>query len=50
MTTQTEVTQGNHRRAVWFFWGLLIGATTVSWAKAASDIISEARAGVTAAR
>ena len=28
--TQTEITQGNHRRAVRFFWGLLIGATTVS--------------------
>jgi len=30
MTTQTEITQRNHRRAVRFFWGLLIGATTVS--------------------
>jgi Protein of unknown function (DUF2637) len=30
MTTQTEITQRNHRRAVHFFWGLLIGATTVS--------------------
>ena len=30
MTTQTEITQKNHRRAVRFFWGLLIGATTVS--------------------
>jgi Protein of unknown function (DUF2637) len=30
MTTQTEVTQKNHRRAVRFFWGLLIGATLVS--------------------
>jgi hypothetical protein len=28
--TQTEITQRNHRRAVRFFWGLLIGATTVS--------------------
>lgn len=28
--TQTEITQGNHRRAVRFFWGLLIGATAVS--------------------
>ena len=28
--TQTETTQRNHRRAVRFFWGLLIGATTVS--------------------
>ncbi|MDI3312945.1 MAG: DUF2637 domain-containing protein [Mycobacterium sp.] len=27
---QTEITQRNHRRAVRFFWGLLIGATTVS--------------------
>jgi Protein of unknown function (DUF2637) len=32
MTTQTEITQRNHRRAVRFFWGLLIGATTVSLA------------------
>ena len=30
MTTQTETTQKNHRRAVRFFWGFLIGATTVS--------------------
>ena len=30
MTTQTEVTQRNHHRAVRFFWGLLLGATTVS--------------------
>ena len=30
MTTQTEFTQRNHRRAVRFFWGLLIGATMVS--------------------
>jgi hypothetical protein len=30
MTTLTEITQRNHRRAVRFFWGLLIGATTVS--------------------
>src|ERR1700758_4826112 len=30
MTTQTEITKTNHRRAVRFFWGLLIGATTVS--------------------
>ena len=30
MTTQTEITQRNHQRAVRFFWGLLIGATTVS--------------------
>jgi hypothetical protein len=30
MTTQTEITQKNHRRAVRFFWGLLIGATAVS--------------------
>jgi hypothetical protein len=30
MTTQTEITQRNHRRAVRFFWCLLIGATTVS--------------------
>jgi hypothetical protein len=28
--TQTEITARNHRRAVRFFWGLLIGATTVS--------------------
>ena len=25
MTTQTAITQRNHRRAVRFFWGLLIG-------------------------
>jgi Protein of unknown function (DUF2637) len=30
MTTQTEITQRNHRRAVRFFWGLLISATTIS--------------------
>ena len=30
MTTQTEITQRNHRRAVRFFWALLIGATVVS--------------------
>jgi hypothetical protein len=30
MTTQTEITQRNHRRAVQFFWCFLIGATTVS--------------------
>ena len=30
MTTQTEITQRNHRRAVRFFWGLLIAATMVS--------------------
>src|ERR1700751_4033984 len=30
MTTQTEITQKNHRRAVRFFWCFLIGATTVS--------------------
>jgi hypothetical protein len=30
MTTQTEITQRNHRRAVRFFWCFLIGATTVS--------------------
>ena len=30
MTTQTEIAANNHRRAVRFFWGLLIGATTVS--------------------
>jgi hypothetical protein len=29
-TTQTEITQRSHRRAVRFFWGLLAGATTVS--------------------
>jgi hypothetical protein len=28
--SQIEITQRNHRRAVRFFWGLLIGATTVS--------------------
>ena len=28
--TQTEITQRNHHRAVRFFWGFLIGATTVS--------------------
>jgi hypothetical protein len=30
MTTQTEITQRNHHRAVRFFWAFLIGATTVS--------------------
>src|SRR5246127_3453637 len=30
MTTQIQITQKNHRRAVRFFWGLLIGATLVS--------------------
>jgi Protein of unknown function (DUF2637) len=30
MTTQADVTQKNHRRAVRFFWGLLIGATLIS--------------------
>jgi hypothetical protein len=30
MTTQTEITQTNHHRAVRFFWCFLIGATTVS--------------------
>jgi Protein of unknown function (DUF2637) len=30
MTTQTEITQRNHHRAVRFFWGLLICATIVS--------------------
>jgi Protein of unknown function (DUF2637) len=30
MTTQAEVTQRNHRRAVRFFWSFLIGATMVS--------------------
>jgi hypothetical protein len=30
VTTQTENTQMNHRRAVRFFWCFLIGATTVS--------------------
>jgi Protein of unknown function (DUF2637) len=30
MTTQAEVTRRNHRRAVRFFWGLLIGVTLVS--------------------
>ncbi len=30
MTPQTEITQRNHHRAVRFFWGLLIGATSVS--------------------
>jgi hypothetical protein len=28
--TQTEIAAKNHRRAVRFFWALLIGATTVS--------------------
>jgi hypothetical protein len=30
MTNQIEITKKNHHRAVRFFWGLLIGATTVS--------------------
>jgi hypothetical protein len=30
MTTQTEITQRNHHRAVRFFWSLLIGATVIS--------------------
>ena len=30
MTTQTEISQRNHHRAVRFFWVLLIGASTVS--------------------
>jgi hypothetical protein len=30
VTTQAEITQKNHRRAVRFFWSLLIGATLVS--------------------
>jgi hypothetical protein len=30
MTTQIEIAQRNHHRAVRFFWGFLIGATTVS--------------------
>jgi hypothetical protein len=30
MTTQTEITQKNHRRAVRFFWSFLIAATMVS--------------------
>ena len=30
MSTQIEITQKNHRRAVRFFWGLLIGATMIS--------------------
>jgi hypothetical protein len=30
MTTQTEITLRGHRRALRFFWSLLIGATTVS--------------------
>ena len=30
MTTQTEIMQRTHRRAVRFFWGFLIGATAVS--------------------
>jgi hypothetical protein len=32
MTTQIEITQRTHRRAVRFFWGFLIGATTISLA------------------
>lgn len=31
MTTQTEITQRNHRRAVRFFWWFLISAIAVSW-------------------
>jgi hypothetical protein len=30
VTTQTEIIQKNHRRAVRFFWSLLVGATIVS--------------------
>jgi hypothetical protein len=30
MSSQTGITQWNHRRAVRFFWGFLIGATIVS--------------------
>jgi len=30
MSIQTEITHMNYRRAVRFFWGFLIGATTVS--------------------
>jgi len=30
LTTQADITQRTHRRAVRFFWGFLIGATTVS--------------------
>jgi hypothetical protein len=30
MTSQTEITQRNHHRAVRFFWDFLIGATLVS--------------------
>jgi hypothetical protein len=30
MTNQIDTTKRNHRRAVGFFWGFLIGATTVS--------------------
>ena len=30
MSTQTEITQRNHSRAVRFFWGFLLGATAVS--------------------
>jgi len=30
VTTQTEINQRNHHRAVRYFWGLLIGATVVS--------------------
>jgi hypothetical protein len=30
MTTQGQISQGNHRRAVRFFWALLIGAAMVS--------------------
>jgi hypothetical protein len=30
MTTQIEITQRSHRRAVWYFWCFVIGATSVS--------------------
>jgi hypothetical protein len=30
MTTQAEVAQRNHHRAVRFFWGFLLAATTIS--------------------
>ena len=30
MSTPTEISQRNHRRAVRFFWGFLLGATAVS--------------------
>src|SRR6202022_4766163 len=32
MMNQTEVSKRTHRRAVRFFWGFLIGATTISLA------------------